>query len=438
MLGATSLTVASPALAGDGLIVSGTSRLRYEAIAGQARAGFNDGDTLVNLRTTIAADYHNGPVQLFGELWDSRVWGADTGTPVTTNEVNTIEPVQAFVGLDLGTTLGKGSRLRVQGGRFLLNLGSRRLVAADDYRNTTNGYTGIRVDLGVGKLWDASLIYVLPQQRLPEDAASLRAGDVKLDRESFDLVLWGGTIAGKQAFAGTMIELSYFHLGERDAPGRATRDRSLNTYGGRIMRDPGPGRFDFELEAFHQSGQISASLAAGAAVQAVAAGFVHADVGYTWKTKWQLRLSAELDWATGDRAGGSYNRFDTLFGMRRADLAPAGLYNSLGRSNLLTGGIRVEATPSKRFDVFAVYRALWLDARTDAFSTTGVRDATGNAGRFAGHQIEARMRWWVVPKRLRFEVDALWLAKGRFLNLAPNAPRNGDTRYGSLNLTASL
>ena len=31
-----------------------------------------------------------------------------------------------------------------QAGRFTLNLGSRRLVAADDYRNATNGYTGLK------------------------------------------------------------------------------------------------------------------------------------------------------------------------------------------------------------------------------------------------------------------------------------------------------
>jgi hypothetical protein len=35
---------------------------------------------------------------------------------------------------------GPGSKLGFQAGRFTLNLGSRRLVAADDYRNTTSGY----------------------------------------------------------------------------------------------------------------------------------------------------------------------------------------------------------------------------------------------------------------------------------------------------------
>jgi hypothetical protein len=71
-------------------------------------------------------------------------------------------------------------------------------------------------------------------------------------------------------------------------------------------------------------------------------------------------------------------------------------------------------------------------------STTNVRDAAGRSGSFAGQQIDARMRTWIVPERLRFEVDGVWLAKGRFLREAPNAPRNGDTKYVSLNLTASF
>src|SRR3546814_6827346 len=58
-----------------------------------------------------------------------------------------------------------------------------------------------------------------------------------------------------------MAEFSYFHLGERDEPGRPTRDRSLDTFGGRIMSEPETGRFDYEVEAFYQTGSVSASLA---------------------------------------------------------------------------------------------------------------------------------------------------------------------------------
>lgn len=124
--------------------------------------------------------------------------------------------------------------------------------------------------------------------------------------------------------------------------------------------------------------------------------------------------------------------------MRRADLAPAGLYNALARTNTETVGIRLEATPNKRLDWFTVYRPLWLATREDSFSSTGVRDPTGSSGRFAGHQLEARLRYWMVPSRLRFEFDGLILAKGQLLINADNSPPGKSTRYGSFNLTASF
>ena len=79
-----------------GFRLSGTSRIRYEVIEGQPRTGFNASDDLVNIRTTLAADYRKGGFRAFAELWYSRVYAADAGTPVTTTEVNTLEPVQAF------------------------------------------------------------------------------------------------------------------------------------------------------------------------------------------------------------------------------------------------------------------------------------------------------------------------------------------------------
>lgn len=422
----------------DGLSVSGAMRLRYEAIDGQARVGFNKSDDLFNLPTNVLAHYRRVDFEAAVEVYDSRVWGDRTGTPVSTNEVNALEPVQAYVAGTFQDPIGAGSKLTLTAGRMMLNLGSRRLVAADDYRNTTNGYTGLRADVVAKGGWKATFIYTLPQIRLPDDPDDVRLAKVELDRESFDLVLWGGQISRTKALGAAMIELTYFHLGERDAPGRPTRDRSLDTFGGRIIADPQPGVFDYEVEGFYQMGAVSTSTVGAAAQQRVAASFVHADVGYSFTGAWKPRLSIEYDRASGDKQGGRFGRFDTLFGMRRADLAPAGLYNALARTNIETVGVRFEATPNKRVDWFAAYRPMWLAAREDSFSSTGVRDVTGSSGRFAGHQLEARVRYWLVPSRFRFEFDGLVLAKGRFLKDAPNATVGKSTRYGSFNLMASF
>jgi hypothetical protein len=319
----------------------------------------------------------------------------------------------------------------------MLNLGSRRLVAADDYRNTTNGYTGVRADLGLGDGWRSTLIYTLPQQRRPDDLGSLRSNEVSPDHEGFDLVLWGGLVSRTSASARLTAEVSFFQLGERDTAMRPTRDRSLDTASLRLIRDPAPSKLDFEVEGIGQRGSIATSLAASAPRQEVRAWFIHGDIGYTFAGGWRPRVALEYDHASGDRQGGAYGRFDTLFGMRRADLGPSGLYNTFGRTNFISPGLRAEVTPGTRTDAFATIRPIWLAARPDSFSTTGVRDPSGRSGSFAGTQFDARIRHRL-SDGLQLELDAVLLAKGRFLRDAPNAPSGRWTRYISLNAMASF
>lgn len=423
----------------DDVKLSGSLRLRYETLDGQPRTGFNPSDEQLAIRTTLLAEYRATSVLRIGaEIYDSRVALEKTGGAFGANEINALELVQAYLAADIARPFGTGSKATLQLGRMMLNLGSRRLVAADDYRNTTNGYTGLRADLTLRDGTTATLFYTLPQLRLPDDLPSVRREQVRRDRESFDLRLWGGLIARPATLAGATAELSYVRLQERDWAGHPTRNRNLHTVSARLIREPRPGRLDFEGEGMFQFGSVRASTAPAAARLPVAAWFVHADAGYTFPGPARLRLSVEYDRASGDGPGRGFGRFDTLFGMRRADLAPSGIYNAIGRANIETPGLRVEAAPSRRWDAMATYHALWLASRSDAFSTTGVRDASGTSGRFAGHQIDARLRYWVVPQALRAEINAVWLAKHGFLHDAPNAPATGDTHYLATGLTASF
>lgn len=423
---------AAPAWAGDSpLTVSASMRVRYETIDGQARVGLAERQDIVAIRTTIAAEYGDGPIRVGAELYDSRVYGWRDAATIGANEVNTIEPVQAWISADVGDT-------KVQAGRLMLNLGSRRLVAADDYRNTTNSYTGVRSDTRWKDGTQLTLLYMLPQTRLPSDARGIEAHAVELDRESFDAQLWGALVTRPKAFGATSVEVGYFGFAERDAPGRPTRDRRLHNIDVRVMRAPKAGAFDYEVEGIWQFGSTRTGTASAAQEQSVAAWFIHADAGYSWGGGWKPRLSVEYDRASGDAPGGDYGRFDTLFGMRRADLAPSGLYNALGRANVSTVGVRAEVQPGRRSDAFLSYRALWTASRFDSFSTTGVRDASGRSGSFAGHQVEGRVRRWLIDEVLRGEVNAVWLTKQGVLADAPNATRNGDTVYVAVGVMVTL
>lgn len=439
LIGMVASLAAGPARAEaekDGLSLNGSLRLRAEAISGQARAGGNSDDKLAETRLILRAGWKQGPVRIVAELHDSRAWGANPGTPLTTGEVNTLEPVQAYIEGDLGDVLGHGTKASLRAGRMTLSLGSTRLVASDDYRNTTNGFTGIRADASLRGGYAVTAIYVLPLLRLPDDGPSLRDNRAELDKESFDAVLWGGFLSRQRKGEPLLVEAGFVHFGERDAPGRPTRDRSLNSASFRVQRGPKAGAFDWGGEVIYQWGGISASAAAGVARLPVSATNLHLQAGYSFPGPWKPHLQVEFDRASGDGPSNTYGRFDPLFGARRFDLAPAGLYSAVSRSNLLSPGVRLEVTPSKRVDAMLVWRGLWLADRHDAFSATGVRDVTGRSGNFAGHQIDARLRYWLVPGRLRFEADGVLLAKGGFLRHAPNAMPGATTRYGSLNLSA--
>jgi len=431
-------TLHSASNAPSALKLSGSFRARYEYLDGQPRPGFDATDDLISLRTTLFAEYAFQNFRFGAEMFDSRAYLGDVGSAVGTNEVNAFELPQIYVAGDFGNVLGTEVDATVHVGRLMLNLGSRRLVSADDYRNTTSGYTGARIDFRRKAGGSATLIYTLPQRRLPDDLPSILDNDIELDRESSDLVLWGAIFTTPKLATGTFIDFGYLRLNERDAPDLATRDRRLDTVTVRAFREPAPGQLDFELEGAYQTGLIRASTAPNAADLDVAASFYRVRLGYQWAASIKPRLAFEYDVASGDDSGRHYARFDTLFGMRRADYAPSGIYATVGRANVRSPGLRFEVAPTPRMDAFILYRALWLDSRTDSFSTSSVRDATGRSGNFAGHQIDTRLRYWIVPQSLRFEADAVWLGKGRFLREAPNAPRTGDTTYLSLNVTATF
>jgi len=422
----------------EGLKVSASIRMRYEALQGQFRPALDKNDDLVTIRTDIAVEYDGGPIRIGGEVVDSRAYFGDPGSSIGTGEVDALEPIQAYVGADFGSVLGKGSTTSLDAGRFVLDFGSRRLVARNEFPNTTTAFTGAKLEWRGAAKERLTLFYTFPQQRLPDDKASLLDNKVKLDREGDDLIFWGGFFNKPKVAGAANLDLYVFGLDEDDLPTRATRDRHILTAGGRLFRDPAAGKVDYQLEYAYQFGHISTSAAAGAPRQDVSAHTLHAEIGYQFAGSWQPRVSAFYDFASGDRPGGKYTRFDGLYGSRRGDWGPGGIYGPLGRSNIRSPGVRLEVKPSKRLDGFVAYRANWLDSATDSFASTSVRDPGGASGKFAGHQIEARARYWLVPKMLRWEAGGAVLLNGRFLNRAPNANGFGNATYGYTDLTLTL
>ncbi len=409
---------------GDSLTLSGSLRVRYELLEGQFRPGLPPRDDAITVQTAIVADYRSGPWRLSAELIDARAYLIDAPGAVTTSEVNTLELSRASISYVSGP-------VELTAGRFHLNLGSRRLAGRNAFRNTINSFTGVRLDWR-GKADDQLVaFYTLPHTRLPSAKAELIENEVRWDRESFDLTFWGAHYTRPDLFDDITLQANVFGLQERDGDNGPTRNRHLFTWGARLHRAPTPGQWDIDLEGAVQSGTVRQSIAASARQQDVRAFFAHAELGFSPVWPGKPRFSALFDLASGDdpRTPESSGRFDTLFGPRRFELGPSGIFGPLARTNLLTAGLRTEIAPAPRWDVMTLWRPAWVHSRRDRFGNNGPVDAQGRSGRFAGHMLEVRLGHWLIDKTLRLEAGAAVLTTGRLLEDAPNATGFGDTRY---------
>lgn len=418
----------------DPWTVAASARLRVESINGQFRpAPAPENDTMVSLRTEIVAGYDAGPVRFKAELWDARAWGQDVRSSASTSEVNALELVQANVQV----TVAGNSVLTL--GRFTLDLGNRRMVARQRFRNTTNAFTGAQLALDGGEGRKLDLMLALPQQRLPDDADGILADRVKLDRENFDVIFFGAHGTLPDVRGGTLQPYA-FGLIERDGTHLTTANRRIGTVGARHFVKAEAGMWDHDLEAAVQFGKARRSAVATDRTDLeVFAWFFHAELGHTRSGGWTPRIAVLFDAASGDGGKpGRFTRFDTLYSARRFEFGPNGLYGPFRRSNIVSPSVRLEVAPSKRTDAFIAWRSAWAQNRHDQFAATGVRDAAGGAASLGAHQIEGRLRHWILPGRLQADTGAAVLLKRGLLRHAPNAPETGNTTYGYIDLTLSL
>jgi hypothetical protein len=387
-------------------------------------------DLALLTRVLAFAEYDAGPVRIGGELEDARSFFQRKGSSVSTTEVDTLEPIQAYLSTDLS------DQAKLTAGRFTLNVGSRRLISRNAFRNTINSFTGANAVLGA-KTIGATLFWMIPVTRLPDETDRIRDGAVALDRERGGARLFGAW--GHANVRASTVESYLYRLAENDRPGILTRNRHLWTAGARVFRAPSAGHEDHDVEGAYQWGRARQSTGdADLLDRDVAAGFFHGEAGYTFVANWQPRAAIGFDFGSGDGSSTRYTRFDPLYSSRGFDFGPTSYYGALTRANIVSPFARVDLKPSRRADAQATVRPLWLASATDQFSVTGVRDAAGAAGRWAGVQVDARLRRSLIPDRLRAAAGFAVLIKGRFLDEAANAPQTGTTHYGFLELTASF
>ncbi len=403
------------------LRISGSFRLRVEGIDGQFRAPtfLDNSDSYWVMRTRLKGEVDVGPLTGVLELMDARHFGAGQGSVINRTVVNPIDFLQGHIVARLGPV----GELKV--GRFVQDYGSRRLVASNRFRNTINAFDGARWDWESEGGVELSAFWALPVFRRPFSRQDLLDNRPELDDQDKDVQFYGGFI-GIPATEKIDVEVYAFLLDQRAISALRT---DIATPGLRIYRAPERGALDYQGEGAVQFGE--SSLLLGGTDLDHWAWFGHASIGYTFDAAWSPRIRLAYDYASGDRDpnDNENNRFNTLFGARRFEYGPTGIYGAVARANLSSPEVRLEVRPDKKWQGMAAFRGVWLAAARDFWVPAGVRDPTGQSGTHVGEQIEARIRYDVLPKSLRLEVGAAYLFAGSFPKQAPNG-RGENTAYG--------
>ncbi|MFT7234967.1 MAG: hypothetical protein ACI9QV_000538 [Methylophagaceae bacterium] len=382
--------------------LDGSYRLRYESSHNAYRAEANGGDQILVSRLLVSIKGNRKHV--FGELEiaDSRSWLDNASTPLGIDDINSLEPLQAWIGWRLR------EQFAIKAGRLTLDIGSRRFVSRNRFRNTLNTFDGIYGSFQQD-FWQWQAFFLMPVDRQPSDRRDLDNNDIKLDKHG-DNQLWGLHLTHND------MALYYYGLDEDDD------GTALTTVGFRTLKAATIQQWHYELEAAYQAGKTGSLN--------VSASMIHAHVGYQFPDSLSSRVELMVDYASGDNdpTDGESNRFNTLFGARRFDFGPTGIFGAFARTNIISPGMKWDFKPNNSQATFIAYRAVWLDSATDLQFGSGLRDMSGSSGRFVGHQLEARWRINFTTQ-WQLELGGAYLRKGEFFKNAPNAPSTGDTQY---------
>ncbi len=304
------------------------------------------------------------------EFQDSREYGSEF--PNTLGNSDQTDLIQAYVEWFDAKRID-GRPMRIQIGRLTMNYGRGRLVARNGFRNTTNAFDGIRLQLGDKKSkFSLDLFATQPVERFVQQ---FDHGD--------DERLFVGAMGAWRPKEGLTIEPYYLYLGtNRKAIDRP--DSRLHTIGAHAFGAMACKDMDFDVEGAFQFGNNRGTRHRAAAI--------HLELGYTFTSHpWKPRIAVQYDYATGDKSptDSSNQGFNDLFEKRRAQF---GVLSYFSWRNINSPAILATFRPTKKVKGEFRYRAAWLARTRDSWNRGVVRDVTGSSGDFIGQEIDIRVR----------------------------------------------
>jgi hypothetical protein len=406
----------------DWLDLGVEARLRYEYRDNEFRRTRDVLDQPLYLRTRLFAAVKNkfDPLRATIELQDSRRYNSQFAN--TNLEVNAAEIIQGYGELyfkdALGTDdLGNDRPLSVKAGRLAFEMTDKRLVARNEFRNTTNTFQGLRVTLGQKNSdWQADMFAFNPVIRF-------------MDREDkADQANWFyGAVGDWRKWSKVITLQPYYYLLQQDgskvqyavdgtiAPASAHKNREINTAGLRGYGVVGKTGLDYDFNYARQWGK-DGGLDHDAYTYSL-------ETGYTTGHPWKPRFSGNTTYVTGDKNPNDITsqRFERLFGFNR----PLSNNDYALLTNIQVFKLRTELNPTDTLKMDFGYTWIKLASATDAWVPgANLRDPTGKSGKDVGQEFDIRLRY-LIRKNMALKVGYAYFMAGDFTKKTSNLVEPG-------------
>ena len=267
----------------------------------------------------------------------------------------------------------RSGELLLKAGRFTMDIGSRRFVARNRFRNTLNTFDGLKVDYHKEGL-STTFFYTFPVSRLPERYTEKSTSEFELDKSSSDQRFYGAF----SEIETTRGNLAFYALRDDTTQTDTQVHTQRNTFGHlaqlSLMKNIA---LDYEI-AFQRGNR---------GFQAIKAGFIHTAVTTSLDN---LTMQLFYDKATGDDVTtDNYEGFSTLYGARRFEFGPTGIFGVFARDNMSSPGISTTIAFSKDTELQLKYRQFNIHKSGDSGRLNG---AFLENSAFLGSLSELRMR----------------------------------------------
>ncbi|WP_457797369.1 alginate export family protein [Methylocystis sp. S23] len=349
---------------------------------------------LLRTRAYIGVQNILDPFRFVVEFQDSRA--LNSIYEYQGQEINETELLSGYGELYFKDAFGKDDRgndrpLMARAGRFHFEILDRRLIAENEFRNTTNNFEGFRVKIGKkDNDWDLDSFVMRPVIRYP----------YQFDRPDWQTWVYGSVLSVRRWSEYATIQ-PYF-LGRKQFadwlnPSNALKlPRETYAPGVRIYGVLGNFDYDFDInKQFGYAGEFAAIGANTTAVQrtvqldAIAYGI---EAGYTFSDHpWKPRISAVYTYGSGNKSpfDSVTQNFDIFYGFNQ----PFSRNDYMAWNNMKAPKARLEFSPVKNLLIDTAFGAYWLASAANPWERANLSAPLGNRGTFMGTEFDFRARY---------------------------------------------